>query len=103
MWDNPVHWLRMAMIKPAIEKKYGSKTCLLRFSKIQRSTQAILKSLGYTDEVILPDKIPTKYQFKAEKILSRREIMTDDFLYNLKLPSGFPAFYFYDEILKKMQ
>ena len=25
MWDNPVHWLRMAMIKPAIEKNMVQK------------------------------------------------------------------------------
>jgi hypothetical protein len=100
MWDNPVHWIRMAIIKPAIEKKYGSRTCLLRLDKINKSTKKIIKNLGYNNEEILPDKIPSKYKLKANKILNRKNI-TDNFLYNLKLPGGFPAFYFYDEILKK--
>lgn len=100
MWDNPVHWIRMAMIKPAIEKKYSSKTCLIRLNKINKNTKKILKNLGYDHQEILPDKIPSIYKLKANKILNGKNI-TDNFLYNLKLPAGFPASYFYDEILKK--
>ena len=39
MWDNLMHWIRMALLKPSIEKKYGSDTILLNLKSTNREAK----------------------------------------------------------------
>ena len=101
MWDNPMHWIRMALLKPSIEKKYGSDTILLNLKSTNREAKKDLKELKYRDEIIIPEKYPESYINKAKSLLKKHRNISDETLYNLKFPNSYPAFYFYDEVLKK--
>lgn len=103
MWDNPIHWLRMALLKPSIEMKYGLKTLLLNLEGSNKEMSKILNYLRYDKEKIIPKKFSPNYITQASKLvrsLKKKEI-TDENLYNLKFPNSYPAFYFFDEVLKK--
>ena len=66
-----MHWIRMALLKPSIEKKYGSDTILLNLKSTNREAKKVLKELKYRDEIIIPEKYPESYINKAKSLLKK--------------------------------
>ena len=92
MWDNPYHFLRLLIIKFAMNKIYGGNFIGIINSDTKKGTIETFESLQLkkilnTNE----DKIGEKYLLRAKKVFKNKK----------KLPFNFPYVFLEDDICKK--
>ena len=98
LWDQPYHWLRVAMFRNALADTFGSGLVGLFQEDTPEAARASLRSLTLTAEEVLPVTVPSLYQQRAESLLLHIE--TAKQLIDMKLPRDLPAHIFYDGVLK---
>ena len=92
MWDNPYHFLRLLIIKFAMNKIYGGNLIGIINSDTKKGTIETFESLQLkkilnTNE----DKIGEKYLLRAKKVFKNKK----------KLPFNYPYVFLEDDICKK--
>lgn len=98
LWDNPHHYLRVAMLRNAMSEMYGNKLIGVRLDTANKRIIDSLRSLQLTSEEVLPTKVADSYVHRAQKILNNYK--TTHQMVNDKLEDGFPCSAFYDGVLK---
>lgn len=99
LWDHPHHWIRLALILRSFRSSYGSEVIgLFRQDALPR-VQKTLKSMGTSDEIMLPKKIPDYCIEKADRLL--HDVNSIEKLFDVEIAPGYPSHYFYDGVLKR--
>lgn len=98
MWDNPHHWLRLAIFLPVLSDFFKAKIMGIYLKDTSVKTLKSLKSFKF-DMYQEIDNNPKKIHFENAKELINL-IKSPKEIFNLDLPYGFPGNFFYDSILK---
>lgn len=99
LWDNPHHWVRLAMVRNAIVDQYGSGLVGLYEERTRKESIESLKAFPLTAEECIVEEISPEYFEKSEKMLHGISKPRD--LYEMQFPKEYPGCYFYDGVLKE--
>lgn len=97
-WDNPHHWVRLALFAPALAKNLGSNLLGLYEKSTSSAILSSLKSLPLSDTVCIDD-MPNEQHLLAAKQMLKSVTCSEDII-NLSFPFGYPGHMFYDGVLK---
>ena len=103
MWFNPNYWYRFTLMRAAFGCKRGHEIGLLGEYSSGRSAKAMRK-LGIDDLVSFPDLVrQAKSDAAGLADAALRETQTAADVLRWNLPSGYPADFVYDGILKRQR
>ena len=99
MWDNPYHFLRLLIVKFAMNETIGGNLIGIINSETKIETLKTFKSLGIkkifnTQENI----ISKKYIKKAKRIIKNKKKFN-----KIKLPFNYPSYFLKDDICKRFK
>ncbi len=107
LWDNAYHWLRLAMFRNAVAEIYGGgligvfpNDAVGAYYSLDELLES-MRALPLTGEEVLPTSAKSPYLQAAERLLG--PIKGPRQILELELPKGFPAYSFYDGVLKSQQ
>ncbi len=97
-WDNPHHWLRLAMLRSAMAPIYGANLVGIYEDSTRPRVRASLRALKLAGEEVVPAVVPESCHARARDMLEGIE--TPAQLLQMEFPSGYPVHFFYDSYLK---
>lgn len=98
LWDNPHHWLRLAIFIPVLKKHLKSKVMGVFLAGTNKETIKTFKSFKFDFYKEIKFKISEKHNYVASQL--SKKIKTLDDIFKLDIPYGYPGSFLYDSILK---
>ena len=99
LWDHPLHWIRVAIIRNAIVERYGSGLIGVYLEDTRQESIETLRALPLSGEECISNQVKQRYLELAGRML--RNVETPRDLCEIEMPRGYPASYFYDGVLKQ--
>jgi hypothetical protein len=100
MWDNPNHFFRLGVTLAALPERGQCRLLGVLRRRSQRHQRRTLESLGVTEFVYLDEHRLRAEQFLDQARALLRDVASHRDLLRIELPDGFPAYAYYDTVLK---
>ena len=98
LWDNPHHWLRLAIFGPVLSNNLKSKFLGIYEKGTSRKIVKTFKAFKFDKYLEINPQIKDKYLFRGRKYA---KVLSDSGdVFSFKLPYNFPWQFLYDSILK---
>ncbi len=98
MWDNPHHWVRLAIFIPVLTKFFNANVMGLYLNGTSRKIIKSFKSFKFEHYIELNSSPKKKHYKVAHDLFATLENPSD--IFDLDIPFGFPGSFLYDSILK---
>jgi hypothetical protein len=100
MWDNPNHFFRLALLLGALPEASGCRLVAVLRRRDDRRQRRTLEALGAREFVYLDDHRLRREHFMDQATSLLRGASSHRDLLRIALPHGFPAYAYYDTVLK---